>query len=202
MVLLVAAKEYAWWAPRVAAPLIRMSAAVLVPRDERVLRRDEWLAELDMCRSQSSGGLVFAMLMVVAGLGLRVSSTWHHLQWLKQPSLKTASWSLPLWVDAITVVLSAMWAISCVLTTVKTRDLTWLLQALAPAAMTALLSRSTYRRRPGGPAYATTEELRFARLFTHRYGHAPVIGRERRQRWIEATRQRIAEDLASGVTLH
>lgn len=53
-------KEYEYWAPRVAAAVIHLSARLL-PRKTRALRRDEWLAELDLLTKEGLHGFLFAI---------------------------------------------------------------------------------------------------------------------------------------------
>ena len=83
LLLLVAAKEYSWWAPRLAGRLVCF-AALLCPRRARAIRREEWFGDLGACRDLQVSGLMFALEVVVAGLRLRI-----HSFAPAQPSLKS-----------------------------------------------------------------------------------------------------------------
>jgi hypothetical protein len=83
LLLLVAAKEYSWWAPLLAGRIVCF-AALLCPRRERAMRREEWFGDLGVCRELQVPGLMFALGVLVAGLRLRI-----HSLVPAQPSLKT-----------------------------------------------------------------------------------------------------------------
>jgi hypothetical protein len=59
-------KEYDYWAPPLAAQMIR-AACLLIPRSERNRYRQEWLAELDEA-VQVGGALTFCLFYVLPGI--------------------------------------------------------------------------------------------------------------------------------------
>ena len=64
-------REYLFWAPRLAEALIRL-AALLLPRDERAVRRDEWLAEREIIQLRySHAGVLFAIGLVCGAVKRR-----------------------------------------------------------------------------------------------------------------------------------
>ncbi|MDQ4069975.1 MAG: hypothetical protein M3203_10975 [Actinomycetota bacterium] len=63
-VKLVLDKEYAYWAPRLGALLIRL-AGRFMPKRVRKARVQEWLAELDVLEQAGLHGLLFAVRLLV-----------------------------------------------------------------------------------------------------------------------------------------
>ncbi len=80
-VIWVIEREYPYWAPRLAARVIR-AAALLLPYPQRERRREEWLAELAKAAAQD-GALTFALFEVLLGAPvLAAQSLWRGTDWI------------------------------------------------------------------------------------------------------------------------
>jgi hypothetical protein len=175
-------KEYGWWAPRVAERVIR-AAARLTPGAQRQVRRDEWLGELDQCRMASGGGLLLSLTLVRAGVQLRFRAVRAQLRWLRQPSLRMATWSLRLWVDALVAGLAVVGGLASIAGAITARDVGRLLIAGQYLLYGLVMGWMIYRRRPGGASYASPEQLVRARQVVRVHGRPPWFGKQRRQRY-------------------
>ena len=70
---LVLNEEYQFWAPKVATRIVGL-AALLIPRPQRVARREEWLGEAQQLRGEGHGGILFSIGLVIAAAHIR--ATW------------------------------------------------------------------------------------------------------------------------------
>lgn len=184
-VTVVLQNEYPYWGHRLAERLIRLEAW-LVPKASRETWRQTWLGELDVRQGRL---VLFALSLSTSGPRMHTRAAPLRLGWLRQPSLRTARASHPLWLEVVLVAAILAEEPLELSNSVRHGDVVDIGLAGVYLVFAIWCSITVYRRRPGGSQYSDMASIQATRSIIRALGGPPLVGRKRRERWIVRAQQ-------------